>query len=417
MSDVTNKGKDAGAPVTAVHLDAVGGIAGDMFAAALLDIRPDLWPACAAAIAAMDLPPSIKAVSVAHNDGLFSGSRFTVAGEPDTDDPAHNHVHWRALHDQIAAANLDEGVRDAALGIFTALAEAEAAVHGIDVADVAFHEVGAYDSIIDVVTAAAIITNLGDCRWSVGPIPRGNGQVRTQHGVLPVPAPATLQLLTGFTLFDDGESGERVTPTGAAILRYLQPAQSADPVPRRLLGAGVGFGTKKLASRSNVLRATLYAEVEEAAMGDMVEVLRCEIDDQSGEDLAVAVDHLREAAGVIDICQWPVFGKKGRMATALQVLARPEAADGVVIELFNETSTLGVRRTRQARSLLGREVVEVDGVNVKLARRPSGLTAKAEMDDLAAVGGTAERRRLRRSAEAKALAQASSLGENDSDAG
>jgi hypothetical protein len=293
------------------------------------------------------------------------------------------------------------------------LAEAEAAVHAIAVEEVAFHEVGAVDSIVDVVCAAAIIAAIGPCRWSVGPLPRGRGQVRTAHGVLPLPAPATLKLLEGFLLFDDGEEGERITPTGAAILRYLEVAQEADGQVRRLIGAGTGFGTRTFASRSNMLRATLYAEASGAQSGDQVEVLRCEIDDQSGEELAVALDHLRQVAGVIDVCQWPTFAKKGRIATALQVLARPEAAEQVIAAILDETTTLGVRRDTQVRCTLERRTSRADGIGVKLAERPGGLTAKAEMDDLAAIDGAAARRTARREAEAKALQEEDRNGDDD----
>ncbi|MCK5496646.1 MAG: LarC family nickel insertion protein, partial [Hyphomicrobiaceae bacterium] len=346
-------------PVTAIHLDAVGGVAGDMFSAALLDIRPDLWSRCEDAIAAMDLPDRIIITRQDHDDGALTGSRFLVGGvslEGNGQNHApDSHVQWRDIRGRLERAPLDAGVCEAALGIFGLLAGAEAAVHGKDADAVSFHEVGALDSIIDILSAAAIVTALAPCIWSVGALPRGRGQVRTAHGFLPVPAPATLELLKGFTLVDDGEEGERVTPTGAAILRYLGASQKVDSAPRRLIGAGIGFGTRKFASRSNILRATLYGPAGEAMAGDHVETLRCEIDDQTAEDLATAIDHLRAADGVVDVCQWPVFGKKGRMGTALQVLAEPGKANDIAALLLDETTTLGVRRAIQARSLVARE--------------------------------------------------------------
>jgi uncharacterized protein (TIGR00299 family) protein len=388
--------------VAAVHLDALGGIAGDMFAAALLDARPDLWPCCKKAIAAMALPAAVSASCVPHGDGVLTGSRFVVEGETAAAGQ-DRHVPWREIRERLEAADLDAAVRRAALDIFRLLAEAEAAVHGNEVEAVAFHEIGAYDSIVDIVSAAAIIAGLGPCRWSIGPIPRGRGSVRTAHGVLPVPAPATLELLQGFTLVDDGEDGERVTPTGAAILRYLAPSQDADPVPRRLLGAGLGFGTRQLATRSNVLRACLYGSAAGELLADRVTVLRCEIDDQTAEDLAAAIEHLRAIEGVLDICQWPVMAKKGRLATALQVLASPEAADRVVAAMLDETTTLGVRRSEQARGLVRRETRDVGGVRVKLAHRPHGTSAKAAMDDLAELRGASARGERRAGAEGRAL--------------
>ncbi|HJM51036.1 MAG TPA: LarC family nickel insertion protein [Alphaproteobacteria bacterium] len=390
------------ADISAIHLDAVGGVAGDMFVAALLDVRPELWPQCQAALAALELPATVVASLIPHRDGTLGGSRFVVSDAGG----GHAHTSWRQLRGRLEKALRGE-VRRVALGIFQALAEAEAAVHAIAVDEVEFHEVGAIDSIVDVVCAAALIAAIGPCRWSLGPLPRGRGQVKTAHGVLPLPAPATLELLKGFLLVDDGEEGERVTPTGAAVLRFLQASQETDSQVRRLVGAGTGFGSRTFASRSNILRASLYADAPGAEIGtlntDQVEVLRCEIDDQSPEDLAVALDHLRKNAGVIDVCQWPVFAKKGRVATALQILARPEAAERVIAEILDETTTLGVRREAQARCTLARRSSRVGGVGVKLARRRRGTTAKAEMDDLAAIDGAQTRRAARREAEAKAL--------------
>ncbi len=396
-------------PVTAIHLDAVGGLAGDMFAAALLDARPDLWPACQAAIAGLGLPKGVAASLTAHNDKVFRGARFQVADPADDSQSVHHHVHWSDIRGQLRAA-LTGAVLEAALDIFELLAEAEAVVHGIPVERVAFHEVGAIDSIIDIVTVAALIAALGPCRWSVGALPRGRGLVKSQHGMLPVPAPAVVELLQGFTLYDDGEDGERVTPTGAAILRYLAPTQGPDSVPRRLLCTGVGFGSRQFKARSNILRATCYGAAESTAMADQVEVLRCEIDDQTGEDLAVAIDHLRQTAGVLDVCQWPVFGKKGRLAVALQVLAEPGAADRVLDEILDETTTLGVRRGLCQRRIVAREQVVVDNITVKRAGRPAGPSVKAEMADLASTRGAARRRDLRRAAEAKALPE---VGKDD----
>lgn len=404
--------------VSAVHLDAVGGIAGDMFVAALLDIRPDLWPACEQAISAVVLPQDARASLTRYGDGVLTGSRFQVV-EPGVSSPENgdHHVHWPEIRSRIAASSLDAGTHGAALGIFGALAEAEAVVHGVPVDQVTFHEVGAYDSIADIVSSAAIISALGPCCWSIGPIPRGRGLVRTRHGMLPVPAPATVELLKGFVLVDDGEEGERVTPTGAAIVRYLSPRLETDGVPRRLIGAGTGFGTRRLQRRSNILRASLFADTDmatvTASQADRVEVMRFEVDDQTGEDLAVALDHLRETPGVIDVCQWPVLGKKGRQAAAVQVLAEPEAAVGVVGEIFNETTTLGVRHGTVARTTLKRGMQDAEGVPVKLARRPKGMSAKAEMSALAPLQGTRARQARRRKAEDDAMDATMDAGKLD----
>jgi hypothetical protein len=408
---VTIAGDHEPVRVSAVHLDAVGGIAGDMFSAALLGVRPDLWLACERAIAAVGLADGTRVSLAAHRDAMLSGSRFVVEVPPrGRSGGGRSSVRWPDIRERITSARLDDGIRTSALAIFRVLAEAEAAVHGVDVDSVAFHEVGADDSIADILSAAAIISGLGRCRWSIGPIPRGRGLVATEHGMLPVPAPATLELLKGFVVIDDGEQGERVTPTGAAILRHLAPSQEADPVPRRLIGAGIGFGTRTLERRSNVLRAALFAAADAGLQGDRVELLRFEVDDQTGEDLAVALEHLRGAPDVIDVCQWPVLGKKGRMAAAVQVLVLPEAAARVVDEVLAETTTLGVRRSTVARTAVRREMRDVDGVPVKLARRPSGISAKAEMDGLAHLEGRAGRQAERKRVESQAIDKETSDG-------
>lgn len=421
--------------ISAVHLDAVGGIAGDMFVASLLDALPTAWAACERAIAAVAPPAQVQASIASYTDGVLTGQQFHVAGvEPQTPHDAHSHDHdhdhgsghdhshshdhhhhashdhaghhpWRDIRRRLETSALLEDERNAAIGIFSRLAVAEAAVHGIAVDDVAFHEVGAWDSIVDIVAAAAIIAQLPGCAWSIGSLPRGRGLVKSAHGMLPVPAPATVELLKGYSLHDDGEDGERITPTGAAILSFLAPSQQADPTPRRLITTGTGFGTKRLKQRSNILRATLYGAAEPRAVieEDTVEILRCEIDDQTAEDLAIALDKIRQDDGVLDVCQWPVYAKKGRIATAVQVLVHEDAGARIGRLMLDETTTLGVRRSTAARDVVERTIATADGVRVKIAARPSSRTAKAEMSDLAGLTTYADRQRARGRAERSVL--------------
>ena len=391
--------------MSAIHLDAVGGVAGDMFAAAILDARPNLWPRCQVAISALNLPAGTSAHSETVTHKGFEGTRFTVQLPRNGKLGNHGHTPWTTIRSMLVDAPLDAGVRNTAIGIFTILADAEAAVHGIAPDDVTFHEVGAIDSIVDIAVAAVLIDALAPCLWSVGPLPQGRGQVKTQHGYIPVPVPATAKILEGFLFVDDGENGERVTPTGAAILKFLEPAFSTDTAPRALMGTGMGFGTKEFESRANMLRAVFFSTHSTTATNDIVEVLRCEIDDQTSEDLAVALDHLRATDGVLDVCQWPVFAKKGRVAIALQILAQPARAEGITETILAETTTLGVRRTAQLRDILSRDHVDVDGADVKLAHRPGGMTAKAAIDDVSAIKTAKARGAQRRLAENQALGE------------
>ncbi len=402
-----------------VSLQPVGGIAGDMFCACLLDARPDLAAHVTRAVAALDLGHGIAPRAEAATQGALCGMRFRVmAGgqehrphDPHHDHHHHHHTAWRDIRARLTQAPLAPGIGRHALGIFGLLAEAEAAVHGVAPEDVTFHEVGAIDSIVDIAAAAALIDGIGTAEWEVGPLPRGAGMVDTQHGLLPVPAPATARLLAGFALVDDGIGGERVTPTGAAILAWLRPRQRPDGLARRLLGCGNGFGTRSLPDRPNLLRALLFAPAESAAQGT-VSVLRFEVDDQSGEDLAEGLAALRRLPGVLDVCSWAAMGKKGRHAMAVQVLARPEAEAEAVEAVFTETTTLGVRIDRPRRVTLPRRQVHTAEGEAKVALRPGGRrTAKLEADALAGQPGAAAR------AERRARATRAALARGDGDDG
>ncbi len=211
-----------------IHLDPLGGLAGDMFLGAVLDAWPELALGAFAAMRAAGLPDDWQVRHLEHGDGVLTGSR--VAIDPPAAGPHAPHGMYVEIRDRIAAADLGDGVRDRALSILGHLAEAEARVHGRPIEEVHFHELADWDSIADVVGAAFVIDALG-ASWSTGPLPVGRGRIATSHGALPVPAPAAALLLQGFELIDDGVEGERVTPTGAAILRHLAPSPGLPPGP------------------------------------------------------------------------------------------------------------------------------------------------------------------------------------------
>jgi uncharacterized protein (TIGR00299 family) protein len=395
-----------------IHLDAIGGVAGDMFVAAVLDAFPDLRDGMLGAITAAGLPSGIVCRVVEHRDEVLTGLRFLVeepayrereAGSRYLGPAEHRHIPFREIRARLQSANLSAGVKQRAVAIFTALAEVEGKVHGMATEDVTFHELGGWDSIADMVGAAFLMDAL-DATWSVSALPKGNGRVPTDHGWLPVPTPATTLLLQGFELFDDGLAGERITPTGAAILKHLAAAQSSDRAPRRLLRTGTGFGTKTFPGLSNVLRLLVFENATSALAGDRVAQVEFEIDDQTPEDLAIALDRLRAHPAVIDVLQMSAFGKKGRMSAHIQILAEPDNLESVFDVCFAETTTLGLRWQLIERRILERahETVDVDGrsVRVKTAQRPGALTAKAESDDLLSLkGGRVEREGVRRAAE------------------
>lgn len=390
-----------------IHLDAVGGVAGDMFIAATLDAFPELRDGMLAAIAAAGLPPDIALSLDDHRDHALTGARFRVDEGAHRGAEQHRHTAFREIRERLQRAALDPVTRDHAIAIFTLLAEVEGEVHGKPAEEVSFHELGEWDSIADIVGAAFLIGRL-DARWSVGPLPQGRGGVKTAHGYLPVPTPATTLLLQGFELFDDGVFGERVTPTGAAILKHLKANAAAPRQPRRLTRSGTGFGTKTFPGLSNVLRLLAFEEARIATETDRVAVLEFEIDDQTPEDLSIGLDRLRAHPSVLDVVQSACLGKKGRIAIHVQVLADATDLENVFEACFSETATLGVRYQVVERRKLVREQhsVETEGraLRVKVAQRPTTRTAKTEADDLLNVaGGRAERERLRQAAQKASL--------------
>lgn len=393
-----------------VHLDAVGGVAGDMFIAAVTDAFPHLREGMLKAIAQAGLPEDIECRFEAHRDHALTGSRFIVAEHDHRDDAQHHqHRDFADIREHLLESDLSPEVKHHAVGIFTLLAAAEGKVHGVAPEDVSFHEIGEWDSIADIVGAAWLITALGAESWSIGTLPLGSGFAQTAHGRLPIPTPATVLLLEGYACADDGFPGERVTPTGAAIVRHLKCSQERDRTARRLVHSGHGFGTKVFLGMSNVLRVLASEPVGEdnPDTGSRVVVIQFEVDDQTPEDLAIALDRLRSHPSVLDVLQSPVFGKKGRIAAHIQVLAEPPALEAVAQLCFLETATIGLRHQIVQRETLPRDlkVVQVGNhaVRVKLAQRPQSTTAKAESDDTAQVTGFDTRLELRRTAEAQSL--------------
>jgi uncharacterized protein (DUF111 family) len=375
-----------------LHLDPVGGVAGDMVVAALWELLPAF--AAAPILAALGVPPGLEVTRSPAHDAGFTGSRLLITG--DAAPPPRGALELLAF---VKEAPLPETVRERVSDMLERLASAEAAVHGLPLERVHFHELASWDTLIDLTLAAALLEALRVETVSVGPLPLGGGTVPSAHGALPLPAPATVRLLEGFRFTDDGIGGERVTPTGAAILAHLAPGPMLPGTPA-LLRSGAGFGTRRLPDRANQLRALLFTAAAPAGGTDEIARIRFEIDDQSGEDLATGLDAVRGVPGVVDVVAWPVFGKKGRIATAVQVLARPTALGAAIEACFAQTTTIGLRHDRVARAILPRRPTLVDDLPVKEVRRPGGRTTrKAEADSLAeqasdAAGRAALRRRL-----------------------
>lgn len=379
-------------------LDAPGGIAGDMFQAAMLDAFPELendWRGDLGAAGLLDIvTPEITKV---RKNG-FAARQLDIAvkdGPPEL-------RHWRDIRDWLRESALDPAVRDRAISIFEGLARAEAASHAVEIDAVHFHEVSDWDSMADIVGAASLITRSGIERWSTGPLPMGSGFVETQHGRISVPAPAVTHLLKGFELYRDATDGERITPTGAAIVAHLVNTGCTERPTGRLVAGGCGAGHRDLSPINNVLNiAVLEGNARsEELVPDRVARISFEIDDMTPEELGVALDTIRECSGVLDASFILRYGKKGRPQFGIDILARTETENAVVETCFTETSTLGLRVSREDRLTLPRTEERRDGVRIKTARRPGGATAKAESDDLAGHAGLTLRRARARKAEA-----------------
>jgi pyridinium-3,5-bisthiocarboxylic acid mononucleotide nickel chelatase len=415
------------AAALAIHLDLVGGLAGDMFVAAIVDALPALAAPVLAELAKLQpaghAPPSFRdghsgglrvcrfgSTPVA--DGAHVGGALAAHGHPHSDGAAgqpHVGTAYATLRDALASAPLAAATREHALALLELLADAEARAHGIGIEDVHFHELADWDSLLDLVAAGCIAGMLEGARWTASAPPLGGGSVRTAHGLLPVPTPATSALLTGYPWRDDGIGGERVTPTGAAILRHLVPAADCDARREsgRLVATGCGAGTRDLPGLPNVVRALVF-ERSATEGADAVTLLEFDVDDMSGEEIALAADRLRESPGVVDVSIGSRLGKKGRPVADFRVLAQPRSVEAVVRACFAETSTLGLRVRDERRRILARAEVApaVDGTRrrVKVATRPDGeRTAKTAHDDVATSGGLAARRRARAAAERIAL--------------
>jgi len=299
-----------------------------------------------------------------------------------------HHEHAHAAHRSlsvilgiIAAAPLADTVKQRATRAFQLLGEAEAAIHSIPVEQVHFHEVGAVDTIVDIVCAAAGAEALGVDRWLASPLNVGSGTVDCQHGTLPVPAPATLALLGNAPVYSAGPPMERVTPTGAVILRMLDVTYASLPA-LRISAAGYGAGGRETPGQPNLLRLLVgedqSAPIEES---EPIAVIETVIDDCTPQILAY-VSELLLAAGAWDVYRASVQMKKGRTGVQMTVLCRPDLMPALRDLLFRETTTIGLRWRLENKASLQREFLPVDTpwgkVRIKIARWPSGEIANAQ---------------------------------------
>ncbi len=395
-----------------LYLDCQAGIAGDMLVAALLDLggKPALerLTQMLEKLSLEGFSVSVTRVKKAGIDCCDFDVKLDAAHENHDHDMAylhglgdtshdHDHDHHHAhrglaqVEQVIDAASLSDRARGLARDAFRILARAEAKAHGLPIDQVHFHEVGAVDSIVDVLAAAFLIDDLDIERAIVPALTDGHGTIRCQHGVIPVPVPATLNICIahGLPLSSGSVEGELVTPTGAALVAALEPEFS---LPERYTIRAVGLGAgKRSYGRPSILRAMLIEELDarvgaaareprpslsaETQAPNCIVKLECDIDDCSPEVLAYAAERLREA-GAREVHWLPIFCKKGRPAYQLQVIVEPSDVLRMEEIILSETTTIGIRRQQMERTCLPRAIESVEtpwgDVLVKTVRLPDG---------------------------------------------
>ena len=395
-----------------LKFDSVGGASGDMILGALLGLGVDRdalvqdLRALGAEHFDITLHPfqshGITGVQAAvraeephrHHDHDHDHDHHHDHGHEHTHGHDHGHHHHHAPHRglkeitaMVRAAGLPAAVQQASLAVFQRIAEAEAKIHGTTVDQIHFHEVGALDSIVDVVGSCLALHRLGVEQVVVGPLPLGHGLIQCAHGTYPSPAPATVELLKGAAVCEVDEPFETVTPTGAALLTSWRKAEAV-PAGARVVEVAYSFGHRRLKSRPNLLRATLleFTAPLAAAPGEC-RVLECNLDDTTPELVGALTGRLLEA-GALDVYTTPIQMKKQRPGVLLGVLCEPAARDALLDLIFRGCTTFGVREYPVTRTVLARrhETVQTPygPVRVKIGTwKGDDVTRAPEFEDCA----------------------------------
>ena len=336
-----------------IRFDSLGGASGDMILASLIDLGAD---PDALQQALQELP--IEEFRIRHESVTAGGLRGTRVHIDVAQGQQHPHRRLADIRAMLEVASLPAAVTETALEVFQRLAEAEAAVHGTTPEEIHFHEVGAMDSIIDIVASCAALHQLDVESVDVGILPLGHGTVTCEHGTLPVPVPATVELLKGHPVQSTDQPFELVTPTGAALLMTWH-ARAAAPSAGILERAGNGIGHRELNGRMNLLRALLYDSQAADTATDQCLVLECNLDDTIPELIGALTSTLLES-GALDTFTTAVQMKKQRPGTLLTVLCKPENREKLLELIFRESTTFGIREYMTHRTLLDRRHVEVE---------------------------------------------------------
>ena len=358
-----------------LYIECNMGVSGDMVVGALLDLLDDSQRQDAVAVV-KSLAINGADINVKKSQKMgITGTKFDVIISSHSQHCHRTMDEIMALIDGYTA--IDEKTKADAKKIYRLIAKAESEVHGVDVARIHLHEIGMTDAIIDI-TAACYLINLLGAKVIATPITTGYGSVKTAHGILSVPAPATALLLKDIPMNSGDIEGELATPTGVAILKYYASEFSKNN-DMTVSSVGVGLGTKDF-DRPNCLRAFLSKDDNTQSVVE----LRCQIDDMTGEEMGFAIEKLL-SVGALDAYVKPIVMKKSRPAMELTVITAPEDSDSMAKQIFKHTTTIGIRKIQCRRYAMNREIQEQNQIHIKRSSYGNITKEKPEFDDLAKI--------------------------------
>ena len=383
-----------------LFLQCLMGASGNMFMAALYELLPDktMFNDKMEQLA-------FPGVVIEYSESVKCGIKGThisvkISGDEEISDDVHAHDHhhehknnhrhkcssqrygYNEIVEIITGLDLTEKVKCDAINVYKIIGEAEAKVHGLSLDEIHFHEVGSIDAIVDVVGSSLLIDMLGVTETTASPIHVGFGMVRCEHGILPVPAPATAEILKGIPIYSGHIEGELCTPTGAALLKYF--TSSFGDIPHLTVNKiGYGMGTKDFEA-ANCLRAFLYEDTQDKNINSIIEI-SCNLDDMTPEAIGAVFDILLEN-GALDVYTTPVMMKKNRPAVKLSCLCNKKACDPLTKLILKHTTTLGVRMIKHRRKILKKEIKTVKtiygDIRIKHAAGFGIKKCKPEYDDI-----------------------------------
>lgn len=369
-----------------LYIDCGMGAAGDMLTAALLELFPDP-DSVMEELNRLGVPGVRFEREKVSKCGIQGTHIHVFVGDTQEDEHLHEHPHSHhhsgmgQIEHWISHIHASDSVKENVRAVYQSIARAESKVHGVEIEDIHFHEVGTLDALADVTAVCYLMEKLGYPKVYASPVHVGSGHVFCAHGILPVPAPATAELLKGVPIYGGQLQGELCTPTGAALLKRFAAEFGDMPVmvPEKV---GYGMGKKDFAM-ANCVRMVLGETGEEP---DSILELSCNLDDMTGEELGFAMERLL-SAGALDVFTTPIYMKKNRPAFLLSVLCREEQREQMVQLLFRHTTTLGIRQTPHRRFCLSRSTEQVDteygSVTCKISQGYGVLRRKPEYEDLA----------------------------------